>query len=64
MDNFKKAYDLLKAWKGDSYICGLGCLEEIAHRNGLISRDELASVAEKLKMSDYGKYLMEYSKGK
>ena len=24
MDNFKKAYDLLKAWKGDSYICGLG----------------------------------------
>ena len=29
MDNFKKAYDLLKAWKGDSYICGLGCLEEI-----------------------------------
>lgn len=42
----------------------IGCLEEIAHRNGLISRDELASVAEKLKMSDYGKYLMEYSKGK
>ena len=31
MDNFKKAYDLLKAWKGDSYICGLGCLEEIGN---------------------------------
>ncbi len=29
MDNFTKAYDLLKDWKGDSYICGLGCLEEV-----------------------------------
>ena len=29
MDNFKKAYDLLKNWKGESYVCGLGCLEEV-----------------------------------
>lgn len=29
MDNFKKAYDLLKAWKGDKYISGVGCLEEV-----------------------------------
>ena len=29
MDNFKKAYDLLKAWKGDSYVCGLGCLDKV-----------------------------------
>ncbi|NLV86286.1 MAG: glucose-1-phosphate thymidylyltransferase RfbA [Clostridiales bacterium] len=42
----------------------IGCLEEIAYKNGLINREELISVAEKLKMSDYGKYLMEYAEGK
>lgn len=29
MDYFKKAYDLLKAWKGDRYISGVGCLEDV-----------------------------------
>lgn len=39
----------------------IGCLEEIAFKNGLISREKLLSVAEKIKMSDYGKYLMDFA---
>lgn len=29
MDQIKKAYDLLKAWKGDGYVFGLGVLDQI-----------------------------------
>ncbi len=39
----------------------VGCLEEVAYKNGLIDREKLLSVAEKIKMSDYGKYLMEFA---
>ncbi len=39
----------------------VGCLEQIAHRNGLISREKLIAVAEKIKMSDYGRFLMKYA---
>ncbi len=39
----------------------IGCLEEVAYKNGLISREKLLSVAEKIKMSDYGKYLMDFA---
>ena len=39
----------------------VGCLEQIAHRNGLISREKLLEIAEKIKMSDYGRFLMEYA---
>ena len=39
----------------------VGCLEETAFQNGLISREKLLSVAEPIKMSDYGKYLMEFA---
>lgn len=38
----------------------VGCLEETAYKNGLISREKLLAVAEKIKMADYGKYLLEY----
>ena len=41
----------------------VGCLEQTAYRNGLISREKLLEVAERIKMSDYGKYLMEYANG-
>jgi len=40
----------------------IGCLEEVAYVNGLISREKLLSVAEKIKMSDYGQYLLEFAK--
>ena len=29
MDYIKRSYDLLKAWKGDAYTFGLGCLKEV-----------------------------------
>ena len=38
----------------------VGCLEETAYQNGLISREKLLAVAEKIKMADYGKYLLEF----
>ncbi len=36
----------------------VSCIEEIAYRRGFISVDELYSLGETLKMTDYGKYLM------
>lgn len=39
----------------------VGCLEETAYKNGLISREKLLEVAERIKMADYGKYLVEFA---
>ena len=39
----------------------VGCLEETAYKHGLITREKLLSVAEKIKMSDYGMYLMDFA---
>jgi len=39
----------------------IGCPEEVAYNNGLISHEKLLSVAEKIKMSDYGKYLVDFA---
>lgn len=35
----------------------IGCIEEIAFRNGYINKDELLKLAEELKKSGYGEYL-------
>lgn len=35
----------------------IACLEEIAYRKGFISKEELQELAEKLSVSDYGRYL-------
>lgn len=35
----------------------IGCIEEIAYRNGFISREQLLSLAESLAKSGYGEYL-------
>ncbi len=40
----------------------IGCLEEVAYKTGLISCEKLLAVAEKIQMSDYGKYLMDFAK--
>ena len=36
----------------------IACLEEIAYRQGWISRDRLIEIAEPLKKSGYGEYLL------
>jgi glucose-1-phosphate thymidylyltransferase len=35
----------------------IGCIEEVAYRNGFISREQLLGLAEQLKKSGYGMYL-------
>lgn len=40
----------------------VACIEEIAYRNGYISKDELLKLAEPLKKNYYGEYLIKISK--
>ena len=40
----------------------ISCIEEIAYRRGFISAKQLYEIGEKLKMTDYGKYLMTIAK--
>ncbi len=42
----------------------IGCIEEIAYRNGFISKEQLKKLAEPLVKSGYGKYLLLLSKQK
>lgn len=37
----------------------IGCIEEVAYRQGFITKDQLRDLAEPLKKSGYGKYLLE-----
>ena len=36
----------------------IGCIEEIAYRNGFISKEQLMDIAKPLVKSGYGTYLM------
>ena len=40
----------------------IACIEEIAYQNGLISKQQLKLLAEKLKNNEYGKYLLNLCK--
>ncbi len=40
----------------------IGCIEEIAYRNGWINKEQLFQLAEPLAKTEYGKYLMELTK--
>lgn len=42
----------------------IGSIEEIAFRNGWISAEELLKIAEPLKKTEYGKYLIDLAEGK
>lgn len=36
----------------------IGCLEEIAYKNGWINKDQLLQIAKKLQKTDYGQYIL------
>ncbi len=40
----------------------ISCLEEIAWRRGFISKEQLKAIGTKLKMTDYGKYILNLAK--
>ena len=42
----------------------IGCIEEMAYRNGWITRDQLEELAKALKKTEYGKYLLNLVKSK
>ena len=42
----------------------IACIEEIAYKNGFISKDKLLLLAEELKNNKYGKYLFDIAKDK
>ena len=42
----------------------ISCIEEIAYRKGFISKEELLTLANEISKSDYGKYLLNFSKDK
>ena len=40
----------------------ISCIEEIAYRRGFITKEQLYTIGEELKMTDYGKYILEIAK--
>jgi glucose-1-phosphate thymidylyltransferase len=40
----------------------IGCIEEVAYRNGFITKDQLKQIAEPLVKSGYGSYLLQLLK--
>lgn len=42
----------------------IGCIEEVAFRNGWINQEELLTLASKFKQNEYGTYLLQLTKGK
>ena len=42
----------------------IGCIEEIAYRNGWIDREQLLELAKPLEKTDYGRYLLELAEEK
>lgn len=41
----------------------ISCLEEIAYKQGFIDREQLLTLAESMKMTDYGRYLFDIANG-
>ncbi len=57
-DSFLKAGEFVATIEKRTGLM-IGCVEEIAYRNGWIDRTQLKKLAEELKNTDYGSYLME-----
>ncbi|EHP86144.1 glucose-1-phosphate thymidylyltransferase RfbA [Methanotorris formicicus] len=60
-ESFLEATNFVAAIEGRQGLM-VGCLEEIAYRNGWISREKLLELAKPLMKTDYGKYLERLSK--
>lgn len=61
--NMLKAAEFVEAVQ-DRQGFYVSCIEEIAWRRGFISTEELMSLGEELKMTDYGQYLMTIAREK
>jgi len=57
-DSFLEAGDFVATIEKRTGLM-IGCIEEIAFKNGWITKDQLLELANPLKKTDYGKYLME-----
>ncbi len=57
-DSFLKAGEFVATIEKRTGLM-IGCVEEIAYRNGWIDKTQLKKLAEELKNTDYGSYLME-----
>jgi len=57
IDSLNKSSDFIKAVEGGQNI-KIAALEEIAYKNGWITKDNLLEIAEKYAKSEYGKHLM------
>lgn len=55
-DSVLEAAETIKALQKSG--CYVGCIEEIAYRQGFIDKDQLHKIGESLRMTNYGKYLL------
>ncbi|MEZ0323908.1 MAG: glucose-1-phosphate thymidylyltransferase RfbA [Hydrogenothermaceae bacterium] len=56
-DSFLEAGDFVATIEKRTGLM-IGCLEEIAYKNGWIDKDQLLQIAKKLQKTDYGQYLL------
>lgn len=56
-DSLYKAAGVIRGIQSDAGKL-VGCIEEDSYRNGWITKQQLHAMGEKLKMTDYGKYLL------
>jgi len=60
-DSFLKAGEFVATIEKRTGLM-IGCIEEIAYNNGWIDKKQLKKLAEPLKKTEYGKYLLELAK--
>jgi glucose-1-phosphate thymidylyltransferase len=60
-DSFLEAGEFVSTIENKTGLM-IGCIEEIAYNNGWIDKKQLQKLAEPLKKTDYGKYLLELVK--
>ena len=55
-DSMLEAAEIVKAFQKSG--CYVGCLEELAWKEGFVSLDKVHEIGESLKMTNYGQYLL------